>query len=247
MIYFISDLHLGTPSLVASLEREKRFVQWLDRVSADAEAIYIMGDLFDFWFEYSSVVPKGYVRTLGKLALLRDAGLPIYFFTGNHDLWMFGYFEQELGIPVYKQPLMCTFNDKTFLIGHGDGLGPKDIGYKLLKKYVFCNPICQWALRCLHPDIGVGIANYFSRRSRQARGRQDDDFRGEDYEWLLQYARRKLETQHIDYFVFGHRHYPLDIALNPTSQYINLGDWLQYYTYAKFDGQQLHLCYDTKK
>ena len=241
-IYFISDIHLGVPNAAASRKREKLLVNWLDEVKADAAEIFIVGDLFDFWFEYRRAVPKGFTRILGKLAEISDSGIPIHFFTGNHDLWMFGYFEAELGIQVYHEPVSRKLLGKDFFIGHGDGLGPGDTGYKWLKK-LFRNPTAQWLYRTLvHPDIGIKLADYFSRRSRYGSGQlQEEAFLGEDKEWLVQYARRKLQQQHFDYFIFGHRHLPLDIELNENSRYINLGDWLSYFTYAEFDGQQMAL------
>lgn len=229
--YFASDQHFG---IANSKEREKRFVEWLDIIKEDAEAIYLLGDLFDFWFEYKTVVPRGFVRVLGKLAELRDKGIPIYFFVGNHDLWMFDYFEQELDIPVFYRPIIKQIHGKTFLIGHGDGLGPGDTKYKLMKK-VFTNPICQWLFSWVHPNIAMGIAQAMSQRSRRANGHADAVFLGEEKEWLVQYARRKLEQQAIDFFIFGHRHLPLHIPLSPNSQYINLGDWIKYYTYATYN------------
>lgn len=243
-IYFASDQHLGAPNHAVSQQREQRFVHWLDSIQHDAAAIYLLGDLFDFWFEYRTVVPRGYVRVLGKLAMLRDAGIPIYFFTGNHDLWMFGYFEQELGIPVYHQPQLVTIDHKVFLIGHGDGLGPHDMKYKLVKRYLFTNPICQKLLHLLHPDVGIGLANYLSRRSRQQTGTADDHYLGDQREYLVQYAYRKLQTQHIDFFVFGHRHLPLTIPIHQ-SCYVNTGDWIKYNSYAVYEHQQIHLCYHT--
>ena len=160
-IYFASDNHLGAPTQEQSFPREKKFVAWLDVVKQDAAAIFLLGDLFDFWFEYKTVVPKGFTRTLGKLAEISDSGIPIYYFVGNHDLWMNGYFEEELNIPVYHKPKEFTFNDKTFFIGHGDGLGPGDKGFKRMKK-VFTNPVAKWFYRWLHPDLGVRLAQYFS-------------------------------------------------------------------------------------
>ncbi|MDW5289558.1 UDP-2,3-diacylglucosamine diphosphatase [Formosa sp. PL04] len=239
-IYFSSDNHLGAPTPEDSLPREKKFVAWLDEVKHDAAAIFLLGDLFDFWFEYKTVVPKGFVRTLGKLAEIRDSGIPIYFFVGNHDLWMDDYFEKELNIPVYHKPKEFTFNNKTFLIGHGDGLGPGDKGYKRMKK-VFTNPFFQWLFRWLHPDIGVRIAQYMSVKNKLISGDDDAKFLGEDSEWLVQYCKRKLETKHYDYFVFGHRHLPMEIKLNDTAKYINLGDWIGYYTYGEFDGNHFEL------
>ncbi|QED38395.1 UDP-2,3-diacylglucosamine diphosphatase [Antarcticibacterium arcticum] len=239
-IYFSSDNHLGAPSSEASKPRELKFVKWLDEIKEDAAAIFLLGDLFDFWFEYKYVVPKGFVRTLGKLAEIRDSGIPVYFFVGNHDLWMKDYFENELNIPVYHQPKEFEFNNKKFLIGHGDGLGPGDIGYKRMKK-VFTNPLSKWLYRWLHPDLGVPLAQYFSVKNKAISGVEDQEFLGEDKEWLIQYCRRKLETTHYDYFIFGHRHLPLEIDLNGRSTYINTGDWISHYTYAVFDGGQLQL------
>ena len=239
-IYFASDNHLGAPTYEASKPREKKFVAWLDEIKDDAAAIFLIGDLFDFWFEYKTVVPKGFTRTLGKLAEISDSGIPIHYFVGNHDLWMNGYFEEELGIPVYHNPKEFTFNSTSFFIGHGDGLGPGDKGYKRLKK-VFTNPIFKWLFKWLHPDIGVRIAQYLSVKNKLISGDDDAKFLGEDSEWLAVYSKRKLEEKHRDFFVFGHRHLPLEIKLNETSKYINLGDWIQYYTYGVFDGKTFEL------
>ena len=239
-IYFASDNHLGAPNRELSLPREKIFVDWLNRAKEDAAAIFLLGDLFDFWFEYKSVVPKGFIRVLGKLAEISDSGIPIYYFVGNHDLWMNGYFEEELGIPVYHKPQQFKIGDASFFIGHGDGLGPGDKGYKRMKK-LFTNRFAQWCFRWLHPDWGVRIAQYFSVKNKLISGEEDIEFLGEDKEWLVQYAKRKLEQQHFDYFIFGHRHLPLEIKLNDKSTYVNLGDWISYYTYADFDGDILAL------
>ncbi|WP_282122729.1 UDP-2,3-diacylglucosamine diphosphatase [Algibacter mikhailovii] len=239
-IYFASDNHLGAPTRAASFPREKKFVAWLDEIKEDAAAIFLLGDLFDFWMEFKTVVPKGFTRTLGKLAEISDSGIPIYYFVGNHDLWMNGYFEEELNIPVYHKPEEFTFNDKTFFIGHGDGLGPGDKGYKRMKK-VFTNPFCKWLFRWLHPDLGVRMAQHLSVKNKLISGDDDAKFLGEDNEWLVQYCKRKLENKHRDYFVFGHRHLPLDIDLSENSKYINLGDWIQYFTYGVFDGKTMAL------
>ncbi|WP_072400507.1 UDP-2,3-diacylglucosamine diphosphatase [Flaviramulus basaltis] len=239
-IYFASDNHLGAPTTEASRPREKKFVAWLDEVKQDAAAIFLLGDLFDFWFEYKKVVPKGFTRTLGKLAEISDSGIPIYYFVGNHDLWMHGYFEEELNIPVYHKPEEFTFNNKTFFIGHGDGLGPGDKGYKRMKK-VFQNSFFRWLFRWAHPDIGMRIAQYLSVKNKLISGDDDATFLGEENEWLVQYSKRKLEDSHRDYFVFGHRHLPLEINLNEKSKYINLGDWIQYFTYGVFDGEDFEL------
>ncbi|MDZ7612501.1 MAG: UDP-2,3-diacylglucosamine diphosphatase [Flavobacteriaceae bacterium] len=238
-IYFASDQHFGIPTPEESKVREKKFVAWLDHVKQDAAVIFLLGDLFDFWFEYKKVVPKGYVRILGKLAEIRDSGISVYFFVGNHDLWMADYFQQELGIPVYREPKKFTFEKKDFLIGHGDGLGPGDTGYKRMKK-VFTNPVSRWLYRWLHPDIGMRLGNYLSTKNKLISGEEDIRFLGEDKEWLAQYAREILKKEHIDYFVFGHRHLPMEIKLG-TSTYINTGDWITQFTYAVFDGNKLEI------
>ena len=243
-IYFLSDFHLGAPDYERSLEREKRIVAFLDKIEKDAAAIFIVGDLFDFWYEYKTVVPKGYVRILGKMASLSDKGIQMHFFVGNHDMWMKGYFEKELNIPVYFEEQSFTYNGKEFLVGHGDGLGPGDHGYKFIKK-VFRNPLSRWLFGAIHPGIGIGLANWLSRRSRAATGQSDEKFLGEENEWLVVYCKEKLQQKRYDYFVFGHRHLPLDIALPDQSRYINLGDWLRYDSYAVFDGVNLQLQYYT--
>ncbi len=239
-IYFSSDNHLGAPTPEASLPREKVFVNWLDTVKDDAAAIFLLGDLFDFWFEYKQVVPKGFVRVLGKLAELSDSGIPIYFFVGNHDLWMNGYFEKELNIPVFHKPQEFTIDNKLFLIGHGDGLGPGDKGYKRMKK-VFINPFSKWLFRWLHPDLGVRLAKYLSVKNKLISGDEDVKFLGEDNEWLVKYTQRKLESKHYDYFIFGHRHLPMEIKVGENSTYFNLGDWITHFTYGVFDGERFEL------
>ncbi len=246
-IYFLSDFHLGAPNAEASLVREKKIIRFLEEIKTDASAIFIVGDLFDFWYEYKKVVPKGYVRILGTLAAITDTGIPIHFFVGNHDMWMKDYFQKELNIPVYFEPVAFDFNDKKFLIGHGDGLGPGDKGYKFIKK-IFRNKACQWLFGILPPAIGMGIAHYFSRKSRAQTGQTEEKFLGEDKEWLITYCKEVLKTAHYDYLIFGHRHLPIDFKLNDAdgkreSRYINLGDWIKYFSYAVFDGQDLELKY----
>lgn len=245
-VYFASDQHLGAPTPEDSFPREQKFVAWLTEVKKDAEAIFLLGDLFDFWFEYKTVVPKGFVRVLGKLAELRDAGISIYFFVGNHDLWMNDYFERELNIPVYHKPQLFTIDNKLFFIGHGDGLGPNDKGYKRMKK-VFTFPLFQWLFRWLHPDLGVKLGQYMSVKNKMISGEEDAKFLGEEKEWLVQYSKRKLEQKHYDYFVFGHRHLPLEINLNKESKYFNLGDWIQYYTFGTYANGNFELLkYESK-
>ncbi len=241
-VYFLSDFHLGAPDYASSLAREKKIVRFLDEARRDAAVIFIVGDLFDFWYEYRTVVPKGYVRILGKMAEITDSGIPMHFFVGNHDMWMKGYFEKELNIPVYFEPKEFVFNDKKFLVGHGDGLGPGDHGYKFIKK-IFRNPFPQWLFGILPPAVGVGIANYFSRSSRAVTGESDATFLGEDKEWLITYCREVLQKKQYDYFIFGHRHLPIDFTLAENSRYINLGDWIKYDSYAVFEGNKLALKY----
>jgi len=239
-IYFASDQHFGAPTAQKSKPREALFVAWLDEIKHDAKVLFLLGDLFDFWFEYKTVVPKGFIRVLGKLAELKDRGIIIHFFVGNHDLWMRDYFKTELNIPVYYEPQVFTFNKKVFYIGHGDGLGPGDYGYKRMKK-VFTNPFSKWIFRWLHPDIGMRLAQYLSTQNKLISGEEDVVFLGENQEWLVQYAHDLLKNKHCDYFVFGHRHLPLEIKLNNNSTYINLGDWVGHYTYGVFDGENLVL------
>ncbi|MCX6324944.1 MAG: UDP-2,3-diacylglucosamine diphosphatase [Sphingobacteriales bacterium] len=241
-IYFLSDFHLGAPDQISSLEREKRIIRFLNQAEKDAAIIFIMGDLFDFWFEYKKVVPKGYVRILGKLASLTDQGIRVEFFVGNHDMWMKDYFQKELNIPVHFQPVTYTFEGKVFYMGHGDGLGPGDHGYKMIKK-IFRNGFAQGLFGLIPPRVGIGLANYFSRKSRAQTGIKDEVFMGEENEWLVMYCKEILRTEKIDYFIFGHRHLPLDIKLNDKSRYINLGDWIKYNSYAIFDGEELALHY----
>jgi UDP-2,3-diacylglucosamine hydrolase len=241
-IYFLSDFHLGAPNKETSLQREKRIVDFLNSIKEKAGEIFIVGDMFDFWFEYKKVVPKGYVRLLGKLAEFTDAGIPIHFFVGNHDMWMHNYLQEELNIPVYFEPIVIERNGKKIMIGHGDGLGPGDKGYKRMKKF-FRSPICKFMFGILPPYIGMGIANYFSRKSRIATGSADEVFLGEDKEWLVQYCKRKLEKEHFDLFIFGHRHLPLVINLKDNSTYINLGEWINYNSYAVMEGTTTTLAY----
>jgi UDP-2,3-diacylglucosamine hydrolase len=241
-IYFLSDFHLGAPDAAGSLQREKLIIKFLDEVKNGASAIFIVGDMFDFWYEYKKVVPRGYVRLLGKLAEITDSGIPVHFFVGNHDMWMKNYLQQELNIPVYFEPKEFTFNGKQFLIGHGDGLGPGDHGYKFLKK-IFRNKLCQGLFGILPPYIGMGIANYFSRKSRAATGQSEEVFLGEEKEWLIIYCKEILQQKKYDYFIFGHRHLPIDFSLTKESRYINLGDWIRYNSYAVFDGETLQLKY----
>lgn len=239
-IYFASDFHLGVPVGKSSFEREKRIIDWLNHIRKDAFEIYLVGDIFDFWFEYKHAIPKGFVRIQGKIAELVDSGIPVYFFTGNHDMWMFDYFEKELGVKIYREPIYSVYNEKKFVIGHGDGLGPGDRGYKFIKK-VFAARWSQWLFARLHPNFGIALANYFSRKSRISTGDSDSQFLGEDKEWLIQYCKEQEDIQPQDYYIFGHRHLPMTIPINERATYINLGEWINYNTYAVFDGLETKL------
>ena len=238
-VYFASDFHLGIPDHATSIAREKRLCSWLDSIRHDAAILYLVGDIFDTWFEYRNVVPKGFTRFMGKLAELSDNGLQIEAFTGNHDIWMRGYFQNELNIPVYHEHIIREINGKKFFIAHGDGLGPGDNGYKLLKK-VMSNELSQWLYRRIHPDTGVGVAGWLSRLGPKHADAPEKEFLGEQ-EWLVKFAVEKLKTEHIDYFIFGHRHIAVEYPLPDNSLYVNLGDWIKYDSYAVFNGEELKL------
>ncbi|RLD22937.1 MAG: UDP-2,3-diacylglucosamine diphosphatase [Bacteroidetes bacterium] len=238
-VYFASDFHLGTPSRESSLVREKKLVRWLDMASKDAEAIFLLGDIFDFWFEYKRAVPKGFLRFQGRLAELVDNGINIYIFTGNHDMWMFDYFPEELNIQVFKDPIQLFINDTKLYIGHGDGLGPGDEQYKKLKK-IFRNKLSQRAFGMLHPSIGIGVAQRWSQRSRLANNKHEEVFHG-DKEHLLVYCKERETIEHHDYYIFGHRHLVLDLEVSENSRYLNPGDWVNNASYIVFDGKTCQL------
>lgn len=242
-IYFASDFHLGAPNHTKSLEREKRIVRWLDFIKNDAEIIFLVGDLFDFWFEYKQTIPKGFARFFGKLAELTDAGIEIIVFTGNHDMWMKDYFKIEFGISVFRKPKVYIFNDKKFYIGHGDGLGPGDSGYKMLKK-VFESPISQFLFgRILHSNLSLFLGKAWAARSWKKHEKTGDNyvFYGLENEFLYQYCKEVESKVHHDFYVFGHRHYKFDEQVTENSRYINLGDWIAFNTYAVFDGSEMKL------
>lgn len=238
-VYFASDFHLGAPNPESSREREHKILRWFDQVEGDAQAVFLVGDVFDFWFEYHHVVPKGFTRLLGRLATLRDKGLPIYIFRGNHDMWMFDYFPKELDIPVLTDLLKLDINEKKLLIGHGDGLGPGDHVYKILRK-VFRSRVAQFFFKWLHPSIGMALAHFWSSKSRLSSEKEGEHFEGEN-EWLLTYSKEIESTDHHDYYLFGHRHLPLDLSVSENARYINMGEWVNYFTYAVFDGTDLKL------
>lgn len=238
--YFASDFHLGLDIPILSKEREKIIIQWIDNIKDDLDVLYILGDLFDYWFEYKKVIPKGHVRILAKIAELTDSGIPVHLYTGNHDMWMFGYLEDEIGVTLHKKPNFIEIGNKKFMLGHGDGLGPGDTKYKILKK-IFSNKLNQWFFERIHPNTGVKMMKYSSQKSRKSQP-EIYPFLGPEKEWLIKYAERKLETMEIDYFIFGHRHLPIDYTLsNGKSRYINTGDWITHNTYAKFENGKVSL------
>lgn len=239
-VYFASDFHLGSPTRDSSRKREDKIVRWLDSISQDAHSIFLLGDIFDFWFEYRHVVPKGYLRLLGRLSQLVDQGIGLYLFTGNHDLWMYDYFTQEWGVPIIRHPVSIRIGPQRFYVGHGDGLGPGDKTYKLIKK-VFTDRFAQRLFGLVHPDWGVALARRWSAHSRRKNLTKDESFKGKDDEWIYQYCLSVEETQHHDYYIFGHRHLVLDIPLNNSSRYINTGEWFNECHYACYDGQTLNL------
>lgn len=241
-IYFLSDAHLGASVLTNNRERERKLVEWLESIRPQCSALFLLGDIFDFWFEYKRVVPKGFVRFLAKICEFTDNGIDVHFFTGNHDIWAFDYLREECGVHIHTRNEKFTFNGKKFYIGHGDGLNPSDKGYLFIKK-AFHSPFLQSCFKRIHPDCGIALAHKWSSHSRlKNNGKIDaDDYRGTDREGIERYCRQVLKREDFDYFIFGHRHLPLDIPLSPNSRYINTGDWISHYTYAVFDGEELSL------
>jgi UDP-2,3-diacylglucosamine hydrolase len=227
-IYFASDFHLGSPKLEESHKREKHIVSWLTEIKQDAKVIYLLGDIFDFWFEYKKVVPKGFVRLLGKVAELTDNGTQIHLFAGNHDLWMKDYLEKEVGIIIHHNPKIIEEQGKKIFIGHGDGLGDGDYLYKFVRK-IFTSKICQWVFARLHPNLALSLAHAWSNGSRKI---HDAPFISEEKEILFDYCKKLQEITPVDYYIFGHRHLPLDLKINDKTTYINLGDWLTHNTYS---------------
>lgn len=239
-IYFASDFHLGLGSLQDTTAREARVVSWLDSIKHDTEELFLVGDLFDVWFEYKRVIPKGYIRFLAKIAEFTQAGIPVHIFTGNHDMWMFDYLEKELGVKIYREPITRDFNGKIFFIGHGDGLGPGDRGYKFIKS-IFRSKFCQWLYARFHPNFGIWLATYFSQKGVGKKERENA-YMGDNKEYLVLFCNEYLKNNKVDYFIFGHRHLPLEKQIQ-NSLYVNLGDWIKFNSYAVFDGEKLELKY----
>jgi len=239
-IFFIADAHLGLYPANRSFEREKMLVQWLDSIKGEASEIYLLGDIFDFWHEYRKVAPRGFTRFLGKLAEMSDNGTKIHFFTGNHDVWVYDYLPAEIGLTLYREPIVRDLDGFRFFIGHGDGVGRGDNGYKILKR-VFTNPVLQWLFSLIHPNISFAFGHRWSRSSRFAKGIIAEPYRGDEREWQVAFARKTIKSQPIDYFIFGHRHLAFDIRIGEKTRVINLGDWITNFTYAVWHDKTLEL------
>jgi UDP-2,3-diacylglucosamine hydrolase len=238
--YFISDVHLGAPALQNNRQRELLFVEWLDQASADASEIYLLGDIFDFWYEYRKVAPRGFVRTLGKIAELTDKGIIVHFFTGNHDLWVYDYLPSETGVIVHREAISTQIGGKRFFLGHGDGLDPHEKGYLLLKRF-FTSKTAQFFYSRLHPNFAFWIGHKWAKHSRLAKGTEPEISKGPDYETCIAFAKRYIETEPFDYFIFGHRHVMMDEKIGESSRVLILGEWINYFSYAVFDGKELQL------
>jgi UDP-2,3-diacylglucosamine hydrolase len=236
-IYFLSDAHLGAPDSLASLAREKRLTEFLEEIRADATDVYFLGDIFDFWFEYKRVVPKGFIRFLGKLAELADSGIRLHYFTGNHDIWIYHYLPAEVGMTIYRKPSEIEVAGKKFFLAHGDGLDESDRLFRWIK-LIFTNRALQWAFARLHPNFAFWLAHGWSKRSRVRHG--EEPFR-EEGEPIIKYARKNLTDKGFDYLIFGHRHTPVDYPLNERTRLIILGDWVSHFSYGVFDGRDFSL------
>jgi UDP-2,3-diacylglucosamine hydrolase len=237
-IYFISDAHLGSLLVENARKHEKMLVAWLDEIKEDARALYILGDMFDFWYEYKLVVPRGFVRFLGKLAELSDMGVEIHFFIGNHDIWAFDYFEQEIGAKIHREAFVTEIYGKKFFLAHGDGLGDPSLNFKFLRG-LFHNKLAQILFSALHPRIGMGIGLAWSKKRRKKKN-SEPEYMGEDKEHLIQFAKSYI-GEHIDFFVFGHRHIILDLVLKNKSRVLIIGDWMKLFSYAVFDGENMYI------
>ena len=240
-VFFISDAHLGLPPAEESRKREILLVRWLETIRKDAAAIYLLGDIFDYWFEYKKVVPRGFVRLIGKLAEICDEGIPVYFFTGNHDVWVFDYLPSETGLKVIREPVYHIYNDKKFYLAHGDGLGPGGFSYKFLKS-IFTNKVLQWLYARIHPNSATGFAHRWSKHSRFSAGNHVP-WLGEEREHLVLHSRNIEKNQHFDFYIYGHRHVPKEFMITESSKVIYLGDWFINFTYAEFDGSETRLNY----
>lgn len=238
---FASDFHLGMPDCHSSRKREDKIVSWLNKYAKDVDEVYFLGDVFDFWFEYKRAIPKGYMRLFGKLAQLADSGVQLYFFKGNHDMWLFDYFEKELNAKIISDELELEIEGKRFFMHHGDGLGPGDYSYKFLKKF-FRSRLCQWLFARLHPNFGIGLASYFSKSSRMAKG-SVLPHQGAEKELIEQYVLEQDQKNRADFYLCGHRHLAEELILPSGAKYINTGEWFMQCSYAYFNGMDIELRY----
>lgn len=238
-IFFISDVHLGAPALKNNNEREIRFANWLDDIKDDVAELYLMGDIFDFWWDYKKVVPRGFTRIFGRLADLTDRGIPVHFFVGNHDLWAFDYFQEELGLTIHQNEIVKEIAGKKFLLAHGDGLDASDKGYIFLKK-LFTNKTLQWVFSRLHPNFALTVAHNWSKSSRLAKINIEEEFE-ENKEGMYKFAENFLKQEFVDYFIFGHRHKMVNSKIGEESHFVLLGDWITHFSYGVFDGEKFEL------
>jgi UDP-2,3-diacylglucosamine hydrolase len=235
-IVFASDFHLGIDCNRTSKERELIICDWMDSIKETTKELYLLGDIFDYWYEYKRTIPRGFSDFLAKLKELQKLGIKIHFFTGNHDMWMFDYFTKEYGIKVHKQPIQLNLDNKKFFIGHGDGLGPGDHVYKVIKK-IFSNRICQILFSIIHPTLALQLMKKLSQRDAKKYTRPQAY--EPDKEWLITFAKEKNLETHSDFYIFGHRHIVYDHKLSDGARVLNLGDWISYFSYIEWDGTNL--------
>ena len=241
-VYILSDAHLGSLAIEHGRMHERRLVRFLDDIKHKAAAVYLLGDMFDFWYEYKYVVPKGYTRFLGKLSELTDMGVEVHYFTGNHDIWMYGYLEEECGVILHKKPETVDIYGKVFYLAHGDGLGDPDNKFKFIR-WVFHSHTCQRLFSMIHPRWGMWFGLEWAKHSRLKRkDGKEPEYMGEDKEPLVLFAKDYLKTHpDINYFLFGHRHIMLDLMLSRSSRIMILGDWISEFSYAVFDGENMFM------
>ena len=241
--YFLSDAHLGCWAIPDNKAHEQKLIKWLDTIEPDCEALYLLGDILDFWFEYKQVVPKGFVRFFGKLASMTDKGIPVHWFCGNHDIWMFRYVQEELGVIVHTDSITTTIHGKSFFLSHGDGLGDPSVSFKILRK-TFHNKFNQWLFSWIHPDLAIAFGYKWARNSRLKRINDPETYLGEDKEYLVQFAKKHLQSmgdEAPDFYIFGHRHILLDLMLSSKNRLCILGDWFNQFSYGVFDGTNFSL------
>lgn len=237
--YFVSDVHLGAPALNNNRERELLFARWLDEIKDNVNELFLMGDIFDFWHEYKKVAPRGFTRIIGRIGDFTDRGIPVHFFTGNHDLWVYDYLPEEAGVVVHRNEILKEINGKRFFLAHGDGLDAADVGYRRLKK-IFTNKTLQWLFARLHPNAALTLGHGWSKKSRIAKLGTDENFVVKD-DGMYKFAEEYLKKEPVDYFIFGHRHQMAMEQINKNSTFVLLGDWINKFSYGVFDGEKFEL------